>query len=81
MNNNQSLALNFDYENKHYEGEAVPASFKQDASSNPAFDIFLDNEYNGTIVRSNGRWASDNHIDSGLITVIGSIIITLLVTM
>ena len=79
MNTNQSLALNFDYENKHYEGEAIPASSK--TSTTPAFDIYLDNEYNGTIVKTNNRWLSDNHFDNGLIAAIGSIIITLLMTM
>ena len=81
MNADQSLALNFDFENKHYEGEAVPASSKQTSSTNPAFDIFLDDEYNGTIVRTDGHWTSDNHIDSGLIAVVGSIIFAFLVTM
>ena len=78
MNANQSFALNFDYENKHYEGEAVPAAAKQCTLTNPAFDIFIDNEYNGTIVKTDDRWTSDNHFDSGLITAIGSVLITLL---
>ncbi|HEY2725892.1 MAG TPA: hypothetical protein VGI61_01860, partial [Parafilimonas sp.] len=71
MNINQSLALNFDYENKHYEGEAVPASSEQSLSKNPAFDIFINNEYNGTIVKTDDHWISDNHFDSGLIAAIG----------
>lgn len=78
MNFNESLSLNFDYENKHYEGEAIPASSKKSTLANPAFDIFLDNEYNGTIVQTDDRWTSDNHFDHGLIAVIGSTIITCL---
>lgn len=81
MNADQSLALNFDYGNKHYEGEAVPAAAKQCTSTNPAFDIFLYNEYNGTIVKTGDHWISDNHFDSGLIAAIGSVLITLLITM
>ena len=81
MNPKQNIELNFDYQDKHYEGEAVPASSKQTSSSYPAFDIFLDNEYNGTIVKTDDHWTSDNHFDRGLIAAIGSIIITLLMTM
>ncbi|MEP6466745.1 MAG: hypothetical protein ABJB05_10590 [Parafilimonas sp.] len=75
MNTDESLALNFDYENKHYEGEAVLASSKKSTETNPAFDIFLGDEYNGTIVETDGHWATDNHLDSGLLTVIGSVIL------
>lgn len=81
MNSKRSITLNFDYQDKHYEGEAVSASSKQTAALYPAFDIFLDDEYNGTIVKTDDHWTSDNHFDSGLITAIGSIIITLLMTM
>jgi hypothetical protein len=79
MDTNQGLALNFDYGNKHYEGEAIPASSKKSSLANPAFDIFLDDEYNGTIVKTDGRWTSDNHFDNGLIAAIGSILIPLVI--
>jgi hypothetical protein len=79
MNADQSLALNFDYNNKHYNGEAVPAAAKQCTSTNPAFDIFINDEYNGTIVKTDDRWTSDNHFDSNLVAVIGSVIIAFLV--
>jgi len=78
MIRNKIFELNFNYQNKHYNGEAIGAYAKQN-NDMPAFDIFLDDEYNGTIVKTNGRWISDNHFDSDLIAVIGSIIITLLV--
>jgi hypothetical protein len=81
MNSKKNIELNFDYQNKHYKGEAVPASSKQASSAYPAFDIFLDDEYNGTIIKTDDHWTSDNHFDSGLIATIGSIIITLLMTM
>ena len=79
MNTDQSLALNFDYENKHYQGEAIPASSEKSSLANPAFDIFLDDEYSGTIVKTDNRWISDNHFDSGLITAIGSVLIAFLI--
>lgn len=79
MDTNQGLALNFDYGNKHYQGEAIPASSEKNSTANPAFDIFLDDEYNGTIVETDGHWTSDNHIDSGLIAAIGSVLIAVLV--
>jgi len=80
MNSAEIIPLKFDYKDEHYEGEAVPAS-PENASSCPAFDIFIDDEYTGTIVKSNDSWRSDNHFDSGLIAAIGSVIITLLMTM
>ncbi len=80
MNTTESIKLNFDYQNRHYYGEAVPAYAKQ-SNETPAFDIYLDNEYNGTIVKTKDKWTSDNHFDSGLIAVIGAIIITLLMSM
>jgi len=80
MNSSEVIPLKFDYKDEHYEGEAVHASSKS-ASSCPAFDIFIDDEYTGTIVKSNNNWISDNHLDSGLIAAIGSVLITLLMTM
>ena len=41
MNATKSIELNFDYQNKHYHGEAVPAYAKQN-NETPAFDIYLD---------------------------------------
>jgi len=73
---NTTIKLNFNYQNKQYNGEAISAYAKQN-NDVPAFDIFLDDEYNGTIVKTSGRWISDNHFDSDLIAFIGSIIITL----
>jgi hypothetical protein len=80
MNATKSIELNFDYQNKHYHGEAVPAYAKQN-NETPAFDIYLDDEYNGTIVKTKDRWISDNHFDNGLIAVIGGIIIALFLSM
>ena len=81
MNLKQSISLKFDYQDKHYEGEAIPASSEQTASVFPAFDIFFDNEYTGTIVKNHDRWISDNHLDNGLIAAIGSALITLIMTL
>ena len=72
----QSIKLEFDYQNKHYKLEAIPASPKRFNASFPAFDIFLDNEYNGTIVKINNGWKSDNHFDNDLVSTIGILLIT-----
>jgi hypothetical protein len=51
--------------------KAISANAKQN-NDMPAFDIFLDDEYNGTIVKTSGRWISDNHFDSELIAIIAA---------
>jgi hypothetical protein len=65
MNTGLTFALSFKFENKHYEGEAVSASSVRSFSANPAFDIFLHNEYEGTITKTGNHWTSDNHFDKG----------------
>lgn len=77
---NRIIKLNFDYQNRHYNGEAIAAYARQN-NDTPAFDIFLDDEYSGTIVKTKDRWISDNHFDADLIAIIGSIIIALLVAL
>ena len=77
---NQSIPLNFEYADRHYKGEAIQAS-SESTSSCPAFDVFLEDEYTGTVIKTNNTWRSDNHLDSGLLAAIGSVIITLLMTM
>ena len=81
MNTHEIIALNFDYANKHYEGEAIPASSENASTTCPAFDIFIDDEYTGTIVKTGNNWRSDNHFDTGLIACIGSVLITLLMSL
>ena len=71
----KSIPLNFYYQDKHYQGEAITSSSKQSTATFPAFDIFLNDEYNGTIVKAKDQWASDNHFDSGLIAAIGLFIL------
>ncbi len=73
-----TIPLNFQYQDKHYQGEAITSSSKQNSAVFPAFDIFLDNEYNGTIVKAKDHWTSDNHFDSGLLAAIGSILVLLI---
>lgn len=76
---NKIIKLNFNYQNKRYKGEAI-AAFTRLNNDTPAFDIFLDNEYTGTIVKTNDRWISDNHFDNELITIIGNRLIRLRIT-
>jgi hypothetical protein len=68
MDSNQIIWLDFDYMNEHYEGEAIPLAISD--CSLPAFDIYFNNEYNGTIVRDDDHWIPDNHIDKRLMQII-----------
>jgi len=71
MSLNQIVWLDFEYMNKHYEAEAIPAFT---ASSNsafvPAFDIYFDNEYSGTIVKDSNHWVLNNYVDNELLKLI-----------
>ncbi len=70
MNLNQIVWLDFDYLNKHYEAEAIPAYKASNNTFVPAFEIYFDNEYSGTIVKDSNHWALNNYIDSDLLKVI-----------
>jgi len=70
MSLNQIVWLDFDYMNKHYEGEAIPAFTGQSNTSLPAFDIYFDNEYSGTVMKDNNHWSLNNYIDKELLRVI-----------
>ena len=63
MNLNQIVWLDFDYMNKHYEGEAIPSSSVLNNSHVPAFDVYFNNEYSGTMFVSDNNWISDCHLD------------------
>ncbi|MEO8711310.1 MAG: hypothetical protein ABI405_04255 [Parafilimonas sp.] len=68
MNLNQIVWLDFDYKNKHYECEAIPSLAVVNSSQPPAFDIYFNNEYNGTILKDDNEWVSD--IDNALVKII-----------
>jgi len=72
MNLNQIVWLDFDYKNKHYEGEAIAAFSTSNNCKLPAFEIYFDNEYNGTICKQQGDWIPDNYIEEGLAKIISS---------
>lgn len=72
MNLTQTVWLDFDYMNEHYEGEAIPAYSISNNSVLPAFDIYFNNEYNGTLVKTESNWISNNQIDKGLARIIGN---------
>ncbi|MBS1746981.1 MAG: hypothetical protein JST21_12490 [Bacteroidetes bacterium] len=78
MNLNQSIPLCFDYEEKHYEGEAYPST--PECADCTAYDVYLQDEFAGTIIKTNSKWLSDSHLDRGLLATIGGVIIAMLVT-
>ena len=71
MNLNQVVWLDFDYMNEHYEGEATPALSFPTGSMIPAFDIYFNNEYSGTVIQDENRWVPDQPMDMGLVKIIG----------
>jgi hypothetical protein len=79
MDSKQSIALSFDYDDKHYEGEAYPST--PEGADCTAYDVYLGNEFTGTIIKTNNAWKSDSHLESGLLAAIGSVIIAMLVTL
>ncbi len=72
MNLNQIVWLDFDYMNNHYEGEAIPALTSQNSSMLPAFDIYFNNEYNGTLLKNDNQWTANNYIEKGMVKIIGN---------
>jgi len=66
----QIVWLEFDYKSKHYEAEAIPALCSISNTVIPAYEIYFDNEYNGTIVNENNGWLN-NLMEEGLAKVIG----------
>lgn len=66
----QIVWLEFDYMNKHYEGEAIPVLANFDNSTVPAFEIYLHNEYNGTVVQQDNNWSLYNFFEEGLAKIV-----------
>jgi hypothetical protein len=75
----QIVWLEFDYMNEHYEAEAIPAFYNVSNSVMPAYEIYFNNEYNGTIVQQNNGWLN-NLMEEGLSKVIGRKLSTFLNT-
>ena len=71
MNVNQIVWLDFDYMNEHYKGEAMPALSAANNSLFPAFDIYFNNEYSGTVIKDDNHWISDNRLEAGILKIIG----------
>lgn len=69
MNLNQTVTLNIEYMNNYYEAKAVPA-FSVSNHSTPAFDIYFNNEYKGTINKHINHWPIHNHVDCELLKII-----------
>ena len=72
MHLHQIVWLDFDYMNEHYEGEAIPAHAIQNNAVLPTYDIYFNNEYNGTLTKNDSHWTANNHIDKDLARVIGN---------
>lgn len=70
MSANQIVWLDFDYMNKHYEGEAIPALINENDTFAPAFDIYFNNEYSGTIIKDNNYWSLNSYIDTDMLKII-----------
>ena len=70
MNLNQTVWLDFDYMNKHYEAEAIPALTNHNNVLSAAFDIYFNNEYSGTIIKENNYWSLNSYIDNDLLKII-----------
>lgn len=66
---NQIVWLDFDYMNKHYEAEAIPA-FTTNNAFVPAFDIYFNNEYSGTIIKDSNHWVLNNYMDGDMLKII-----------
>ena len=67
----QIVWLDFEYKNEHYEGEAIPA-YATFSNSTPAFDIYFNNEYNGTLFKNNNNWTCNNYLDTAVVRIIGN---------
>jgi hypothetical protein len=72
MSLSQIVWLDFDYMNKHFEGEAIPVLISSNNSLSPAFEVYFNNEYNVTIVNDNNNWSAGNYTDQNLLKIIFS---------
>ncbi len=70
MSLKQIVWLDFDYMNKHYEAEAIPALTNYNDSVSPAYDIYFNNEYSGTIIKDNNFWTLNSYMDNELLKII-----------
>ena len=70
MSLSQIVWLEFDYMNKHYEGEAIPAPLGSNKTAVPAYDIYFNNEYTGTIIKEGADSISTNFIDNNMVKII-----------
>lgn len=70
MSLHQIVWLDFDYMNKHYEGEAIPALTNYENELSPAFEIYFDNEYSATIIKDNNYWTLNSYIDNDVLKII-----------
>ncbi|MBV9963737.1 MAG: hypothetical protein JO072_15960 [Parafilimonas sp.] len=73
MLSKQIVWLDFDYKNNHYEGEAIDISSVKNNCLLPAFDIYFNNEYTGTMRKQQDCWVADSsyYMEEGIAKIIG----------
>ena len=73
MHLKQIVWLDFDYKNNHYEGEAISTSLNKNNCLFPAFDIYFNNEYTGTMRKHQDCWVVDSsyYLEEELAKIIG----------
>ena len=70
MNLNQIIWLDFEYMNKHYEGEAIPASYILNNCRVPAFDVYFNNEFGATIFINDDNQVSECYLHHDILKII-----------
>jgi|KBSMisStaDraftv2_1062788.scaffolds.fasta_scaffold1808083_1 hypothetical protein len=78
MNLNQIVWLDFDYKNKHYEGEAIATLSVKNNCTREVFEIYFNNEYSGALCKHQERWVPDMHLEEDLARIISSKLFTFL---
>jgi hypothetical protein len=70
MNLNQIIWLEFEYLNKRYEAEAIPASYILNNCRVPAFDVYFDNEFGATIFINDDNQVSECYLHHDILKII-----------
>jgi hypothetical protein len=70
MNLNQVIWLDFEYMNKHYEAEAIPASYTVNNCRVPAFDVYFNHEFGATIFIDDDNKVSESYLHDDILRII-----------
>ena len=66
-----TIPIEFDFNGKHYDGQAIPSTQSYEDGSAKSFQVTLNNDFFGSLSIDHGKWIAGNGADPELVASVG----------